>query len=211
MLFDALLVHGYWLSQKGENPVEISLRSKLAVYATYLLYRNKQVKNIFLPAGHIWGKNFPSIAQLMEEELVKKYDVPKDNIIVSDEGLNTRSEITAFLKIAENKDWKSLGDLSFEAHHLTIPIHYQRLKKKAKFINVEDVIAQEGDSKNQKVLKWLKNSRFEFNFRLYQTLVKVVQFFDPDYKLLGGIADKTRDKKSHNSPLSFMAIDVYDL
>lgn len=211
-VFDAILVHGYWLSQKGENSqVELSLRSKLVAYAAALLYKDKIAKNIILPAGYIWGKNVPSIADLIKEELVKKYDVPEDKILVSDEGLNTKSEIVTFLKIVEENNFEGLGDLSFATHQLTIPIHYNG-KRKVEFLNVEDVIFEKGDNEHKKILKWLKDSRFEFNFLIYQILVRLVQIIDPDYRILGKIADKTRNKKSHNNViLPFFKIDAYDL
>lgn len=79
--FDAILVHFYWLSEKGS--AQLGLRSRLADRAAALVYdQGKGAKNIVLTGGHFWGKEYASSAELMAKELEEKYNVPKSEIII---------------------------------------------------------------------------------------------------------------------------------
>lgn len=104
-LFDAVLVHGYWLSQRGESGrLKMSSRSHIAARAAMLLYnKGRGAQNIVLTAGQVWGKEYPSSAKMMADELIRKYKIPAERIIVADTAINTDDEVAIFLELAAKK------------------------------------------------------------------------------------------------------------
>ena len=105
--FDAVLVHGYWLSQGKDKlgrdrPVIPSLRARLGVRAAVLMYQEGLVKNIVLAGGHIWGGDYPSSAELMAKDAVGRYHVPAESVFIGGDAISTDEEV----KIIENKQVK---------------------------------------------------------------------------------------------------------
>jgi hypothetical protein len=180
MKFDAVLVHGYWLSiGKKTGP---SVRTRLAIAAAGGLYRNDMVSNIVISAGPIWGKAYPSVGLVMKRELQARYGVPGKRIIMADRALSTKAEIDMFQGLARKRGWLHSADVAFSAHHWTIPLGYRgRLPE---FLHIEDVIKKWGSGEDRQMLARLMRSRYEFNFRLYEAAIRLVQVIDRDYKLM---------------------------
>lgn len=208
--YDAVVIHGYWLSQKDNGPVGLSFRSMLAVKAAAYLYRN-DVTNIFVvPAGPVWGSTYPSIGKVMSSEL-QKIGVPAKNIIVADSGMDTNQEVAIFLSLAKEHHWQSLGDLAAAQHSSVIQALYQNRQTSVDLLSYEDIIRQYGTPDEKKILASFSHSFYEYDFTLYEQLVKTAMLFDPKYVLLGKIAQESRVKKSSNGGVYFLPTDIFQL
>lgn len=210
--FDAILVRGYWLSQRGStSPVKTSLRSHLLDRAVTTLYHNGIVDNIILTVGHVWGNGYPSVAEVMKGELVQKYRIPERSIHIVPEALNTDDETALFLKLADENEWKELVDLNYKTHSSAKGTYATR-GRYAEPIYAEEILIQD-DPRVQNLVRRLLKSKYERNFKLYELWKKPWLMISPDYKLLKKFS-KLRDKKGDLSvPFSFgkLRIDKYEL
>lgn len=196
-LFDAALVHCYWLSQKGETgKVKLSLRSRLGVRAAALAYNTGLVGNIVFTVGKIWGEDYPSVAQKMAGELSEKYQVPQEKIIVSEDAFSTKKEITTFLQIARENGWTKLLDISAKAHQRTIPALYQRMGQEVSIRSVEGIIGEKDDVRVKRLVERLGRSKYELSFLLYEAGVQLIMGVDRDYTFLNQQATEHRRVKS---------------
>ncbi len=206
-LFDAFLVHGYWLSQKGEGGiVRPSLRSHLEARAASIAYHKVGGDTkIILTTGHIWGSDYPSVADVMKEELVRKYKVPKEDIFVKTTFINkegkeqevktTDEEIEAFLQFAKENGWTKLADIAAKTHYTTIPLLYKRRGQEIKMDAAEDILKND-DDRIKSLVNRFGASKYEWSFRLYEGVKRLVIMLEPDYELLGKSAGKRRSKKN---------------
>lgn len=205
----ALLIHGYWLSQKGNGPVTLSRRSELEVKAAYLLYKNKKADYLFVPAGPIWGNKYPSLGEVMAKRLVT-LGVPQDKIILQPTAMDTYEEIEIFLDVAKQNHWETLGDLASYRHDLTIPTLFRNQHAEADFLTFEQVLNSLGTSEDKQVVKSLTHSIYDFGFGLYELSVRAILFADPRYQLLGSHARATRNHKTSYGGIFFIPIDTYN-
>ncbi len=210
--YDAILVHVYWLSNI-DGDVKLSTRSNLVAASAASLYLQGKVKNIVITGGKIWGKEYPSVARLMANELTNTFTIPQEHIFIKDIALNTSQEIDEFLKIAEKMNWQSLLDLASKKHFWTISKLYMNkgVKDKVEFVNMEDVLLKGNNDELIKRVKKLMYSKYEFNYILYELVIRLVLFIDPQYTLLGKIAGKERIKKTFAGLLPFLPMDEYQL
>lgn len=213
MKYDAILVHGYWLSQKGESEtVKLSLRSQLNVEAAAILV--KTTRFLVLTVGHVWGEKYPPVASLMAEELVFKHHLPKNKIITVNQAVNTHEEIEIFLDLAKRHKWKNLASLASYAHFWTIPRIYDNKQISFTPLITEEIIPSSKDQRLINQVNLLQKSRYEFNYRLYQTAVWLALFFDPAYRVLGKLTRQSRNHK-HTPAISnlfdFFKSDIYDV
>ena len=213
-LFDAVLVHGYWLSQRGEGRVKPSLRSHIEDMAVPKFYDGgRGAGKIVLTAGHIWGSSYPSVAEVMKDELVRKYNMPEEDIIVAitlvndgevQEVQTTDDEVEAFLQLARKNEWIRLADIAARVHNTeilpgidaNIPELYKKRGQEIKTEAAEDIILESDyDSRIKSKIRGLGGSRFEWSFRLYEGFKRLVLIIKPDYSALSKQADKERTKK----------------
>lgn len=197
---DAIFVHGYWLSQKGNEDTTLSLRSTLVTQAAAKIFQQQnKYPFIVLAAGHIWGESYPSVGALMQQQLILS-GIPKEKIILQDTAINTKDEIDILLQLRQQQGWQQILDIAFQKHLWTIPLLFGKEKQRVQFISVEKVL---GRIHIPFILEW--------NYLLYQLTVRLVLFFDPTYTFLGKKSHADRRKKSGFGLLSFLPADKYEL
>lgn len=207
---DAVLVHGYWLSQIGDTgQVDLSLRSELAVRAASTLFKSGQVDYIVVTAGPIWGLRYESLGKRMSDEL-QIYGVPQDKIILQDTAIDTNDEITTFLQIAKQYNWTTLEDLAFTKQDLIIPTLYKNNGTQVSYLSVEKTLLADGVDEDTKAVNSLNQSWYEFNFAIYEDLIKTMMLVDRQYTFLHNQAVSQRIKKSGYG-LPFLPVDKYSL
>lgn len=212
--FDAVLVHAYWLS---DGSYGLSLRSRLAVRAAARLYdEGRGVGKIVLTAGRIWGEDYPSLGQLMKEELMEKYAVPSSRILVLPEAKGTSHEIDLFLEQARTHGWTNLVDISAAKHKWSIPETYRRKGQEAAQESYEDILKRTEDNPHmQKLLSRLHihRSRYEASYAVYQGLTFLLLHLNMEK--LKQTAEKVRvEKGQYVLPLPVLnnfPVDPYKL
>lgn len=123
--YDAVLVHGYWLTQKGKHTAP-ALRTHFAARAAALAWNEgRGAGKIVIDLGHLWGQNHPSEGKIVEGMLVEKYHVPKEAIITKETAYSTYGEVKTFLELARENNWTRVMDIAFSQHHMTIPGIYK--------------------------------------------------------------------------------------
>jgi hypothetical protein len=100
--YDALLVHGYWPSQKGEH-TSMGLRTHFATRAAAIRWHRGDVGKIVVDLDHQWGPDYPALAEIMKDALVNKYHVPAEAIIVARGPLSTRGEVDKLIELAKQE------------------------------------------------------------------------------------------------------------
>lgn len=206
---DAIFIHAYWLS-KENNRITLSLRGKLAIQAAAILFERSQTKPyLVLSGGPIWGPSYPTLAQVMADELRETYGIPKNRIIIRDTAFDTNDEIRIFLHLAKKYRWKQLLDLACKKHFWTIKFLYKKSSIKPGFVKIEQVLKKHGDILTRQQVKKFGMSVYEVNYALYQLAIRIVLLFDPEYKKLGKRAQQTRMKPHPYGLLPFLPIDIY--
>ncbi len=205
--YDALLLHGNWLSEDSKGNTVLSVRSFLATEAAAICYRNFEGIKIVISAGKIWGDNYSSVAHFMERKLIEKHGIPKKDIIRSDDGIDTKEEVDLFLKLAQKNNWHNLLDIAFGTHMWIIPKLYGEDKKRIRFETIEGILTKHGTAEMKAKLRKIKKSKYEWNFRIYEFLLWISLFIDPSYSLPGIVAKKTRNKKIIPGGLPFLPVD----
>ena len=147
--YDALLIHGYWMSEPKPGNVRLALRSRLAVRAAVLAYDGgRGARKIVIDLGHLWGTDYPSEGNLMAKKLADKYSIPHDAIILGENAYSTGGEVKSFLELAKQNGWTSLLDVAFARHHWTIPGVYKQYGHEGISVaygNIEDIIREKGN------------------------------------------------------------------
>ena len=123
--YDAILVHGYWMTQKGKR-TSAALRSHFAARAAALAYNEGEgAGKIVVDLGHLWGPKYPSEGQVFKDLLVNKYHIPPEKIILRENAYSTFGEVKTLLELAKENNWTRVLDIAFSQHHITIPGIYK--------------------------------------------------------------------------------------
>ena len=123
--YDAILVHGYWMTQKGKH-TSAALRSHFAARAAALAYnKGEGAGKIVVDLGHLWGPKYPSEGQVFKDLLVNKYHIPPEKIILRESAYSTFGEVKTLLELAKENNWTKVLDIAFSKHHMTIPGIYK--------------------------------------------------------------------------------------
>lgn len=118
--YDAVLVHGYWLSRSNQTHniegFKGSLRSRLATRAGADLYHSEGPMKLVFTGGQLKGPNYPATSELSRKEAEDKYGVLAEDIVTTATGLDTETESRTFESLAKEHGWKRVGIISFEQH-----------------------------------------------------------------------------------------------
>ncbi|MBI2032473.1 MAG: hypothetical protein HYT09_02390 [Candidatus Levybacteria bacterium] len=168
--YDAILVHGYWMS---EHPSGLALRSRLAARAAALAYdEGRGARKIVVDLGFQWGPEYPSTGLLIAGELQEKYGVPPESIIFREESYSTGGEVKTFVELAEENGWNNLLDIAFSNHYLTIPDIYREydIQARVTFRSVEDILREKDIHRINRTYKKrrLLNPGVPIHERLYE-------------------------------------------
>lgn len=166
--FDAILVHGFMLSEGNESG--LSLRSILAARAAYLAYdQGRGARHIVLAVGHPWGPDYPSVASRMAKLLEEKYHVPKETIIVRDDASSTYREVEDFLELKREMGWTRLLDISFKKHLWTVPGVFKQFGENVAYSSIEGIIRdRETNPKIRRAMRRLQRSPHEIMYSVYE-------------------------------------------
>lgn len=137
--YDAVLAHVYMYNFQAERP-RSSIRGHMQVSALAHLYREGRIGKIFIAGGKVWGEDYPSLAELMRDELQRK-SVKTEDIIINPQAKDTPKEIDLFLQEAENRNWVNIGDVANETHQRRIVLLYSKRRKKITHISAEKVLS----------------------------------------------------------------------
>lgn len=209
--FDAILIHGYWMSEPRKDDVRLALRSRLAVRAGVLAYNEgKGAKKIVIDLGHLWGPSYPTEGQLMADELQTKYDIPSEAIVLKEDAYSTGGEVKSFVELARQNGWTKLMDISFAKHHRTISRIYNESNTDADFKSVEEIIEEKDINPHVKnLVKRLRRSKYELTYAFYET-AKWIFMHRPgfDYNVL---EQKNKLARTDKGKEFILPIDVYKL
>lgn len=142
----AILVHGYWMSEKGRR-TDLGLRSSLAARAAAVDYREERAQDkktkIFVNLNRLFGAAAPTEGSLMAHRLNQRYHVPANDIFLREDAWSTGAEVRTFVEDTKQRGWNNLADIAFKAHHrLTIPGIYKKFRIKPRFRSVEDILRE---------------------------------------------------------------------
>lgn len=146
---DALLVHGYWMS---EHRTGLGLRSRLATRAAAIERNQGEAEKVFVNLDHLWGPTEPSEGKLVAKELEEHYHIPHGDIVLRQDAWSTGGEVGTFVEEARQHGWTNLLDIAFAKHHSlisilgkrfgTIPLIYKGLGLKPQYKSVEDILRE---------------------------------------------------------------------
>ena len=152
-----ILIHGYWMSERGKR-TDLSLRSGLSARAGAVEYRqrrnNGETPKIFVNLGQLWGPGEPSEGRLIADRLSRRYHIPKRDIVVREDAFSTNSEVSSFIQTAERRGWRRMIDIAFRPHiALTIPNIYKKLGIKPTFKTAEEILREKDVHRFQRTYK----------------------------------------------------------
>lgn len=147
--YDALLVHGYWMS---EHRTGLGLRSRLATRAAATEHIQGGAETVFVNLDHLWGPAEHSEGELIAKGLEGHYHVPHEDIVLRQDAWSTGGEVKTFGEEAQQHSWNNLLDIAFAKHHSfisilgrrfgTIPLIYKGLGLKPQYKSVEDILRE---------------------------------------------------------------------
>jgi hypothetical protein len=150
--YDALLVHGYWPSQKGEH-TSMGLRTHFAARAAAIRWRQGDVGKIVVDLDRQWGPDYPALAEIMKDALVNKYHVPATAIIVGEGPFSTHGEVDKMIEIAKQQKngWTNILDVSSRWHKFTVRKLYKGSNLKVQFESIQYVLRDEDERVKRKL------------------------------------------------------------
>jgi hypothetical protein len=194
--YDAVLLHGYWLSQRGcKGRVRLSLRSRLSARAGALLHRAGTTQNLVMTVGHIWGADYPGVAQMMADELRQKYGVPASALYASNVAAHTQSEIGAAIQLAKKHGWQRYADVAPRTHHWTIRALYRKHGLNVRLIAIEDVIRTYDLARFAHLSQRMDASVHGWTYRVYEALKWSLWRATGNYAPFAATADAQRLRK----------------
>lgn len=210
-VFDAILVHGYWMSEHNSG---LALRTRLAVRAASHMYANGDgASHIVLPLGRLWGEEYESEGNLMANELEESYGVSPNAIVREGNAYSTGGEVKTFLEVANKNGWENVLDIAFEKHLKTIPAVFEQYseiyKPKVTYQSVEKILYIFEDSKIKKLVERLGASGYEKNYYIYEKAKALAMRF-PGFSY-DNLEERNRKKRTKKGREFILPIDVYKL
>lgn len=221
--FDAILVHGYWMSDKtirkhqengmvSERHITApALRTHFAARAAALAYdEGKGAKKIVIDLGHLWGHDYPPEGKVVADTLVNKYHVPQEAIILREDAYSTGGEVKTFLELAKENNWTNVLDVADKYHHLTIRKLYKKSNLRVTFKSIQEIL-KEGDTRVKRKLQGLGRARPLYPlYELGKFVVMHKSGFN--YETLEEANKKARTEPGQDLKASPIAIvDIYTL
>jgi hypothetical protein len=216
--FDAIFVHGYWMS---EHKTGLGLRSRLAIRAAALAYdEGKGAGKIIMDLGHVWGPDNPAEGNLMARELMEKYHIPRNAIIFREDAYSTGGEVKTAIELARQNGWTKILDIAFSEHQKSIPKVYKEYHGEDLLTtrSIERIIEEKDDHLANHLVKRLGKSRYGRVYKYIYEPVKRRRMRKKGftYEALEQENRNARKQKGPDSPLSrrfgrSLDIDVYKL
>lgn len=205
--YDATLVHGYYLSQKGDFArVKPSTRSYFAARAGGIALREGLVEILYLKAGKLWGESYPAVAEPMTRVIIEEIGIDPQKINSNNcTAQNTKAEIECYLSQTTSSD---LVSIAFKKHFLTIEALCQQKGIKLIPLTVEEIISTYDRPEKQEALNNFLSSKYELNYLFYQWCIKIL---DRKYRLLDTLGKRHRQRKQLHLPIPWFQIDEYEL
>lgn len=207
--YDAALIHGYWPSQRRAGPYTQGLRGRTVTRAAAYEFRRGSIGTIVITNGRVWGEDYDPVSYLMRRDLVNKFKIPEDKVLVSGDARTTEQEVNQFLDVARENSWHNLLDIAFRTHHLTIPQLYPDTDVTINFKSVEHIFREQEGRWKRKFMRKLSTSQYEVNFILYE-LIQMTFLRSGLRFLLRKKALSGRNQK-HEGFLKQFPIDKYHL
>ena len=205
--FDAALVHGYWPSQKGDEGLyEQGARGAIITRMAAKEFFRGHIGILVTTNGPVWGNDYPPVGELMVNDWVHKYQIPRERIFAIPQAIPTTDEVALFLEAAKRQRWKNLLDIAFDRHHWTIP-HFYPKELNVRYKNVEQMTREIGDIEERRLVERMRNSRYEYAFMAYQLAQKLLLELGLG-EFLRRQAVNMRRKKGPGFPIR---IDKFDL
>ncbi len=221
--FDAILVHGYWMSDKtirkhqkdgttSERHITApALRTHFAARAAALAWDNgRGAGKIVIDLGHLWGPDYPSEGKVIADTLINKYHIPAEAIILREEAYSTGGEVKSMIELAKQNDWTNVLDVSSRWHEFTIRKLYKNSGLLVEFKSIQEILRNE-DKRIKQKLSGLGRARPLYP--LYE-LGKLAVMHKPgfNYESLEEVNKKARTEPGQDVKGSPIAIvDVYTL
>lgn len=170
--YDAVLVHGYWMS-RSSRPDAIdgfrgSLRTRLATRSGALFYHNEGPTKLVFLGAKVKGPSYPSTAELSAAEATQKYAIPPEDIVALPVGYGTEEEAIKFQELAQDHGWKNVAVVAFRKHYKSIQRFIPENANGEITVNyrpVEDLIMEFDDPNVQGFVRRLNRFRL-IRFRL---------------------------------------------
>ncbi|MGA2910958.1 MAG: ElyC/SanA/YdcF family protein [Candidatus Microgenomates bacterium] len=215
--FDAILVHSFLISRikdpsAEQEPFKGSLRSRLAARAAALLYYEGLARNIVVVGGKVKGPSYPSTASVIMDELVNKYNVPKENIFMNEEEYNTEEEIGTLSKLSKEKGWSNVASISFRTHEKFVRDILSSVPREIRtsFISIEGIINKYDDPVVQRLVKRLNSSKYQWEYKAYEgTKVFLRRKLPGVYRKMLKKNEQLRRTKNKSGELTLHGIDVF--
>lgn len=192
--YDAVLVHNYWpsavkhpmvvdtegelITRGGPDTLRGGMRNKFVTHAAALMYKHGETKCIVIAGAPIKGPGLPSGAQITKDALVRIHHIPEEAITIREDGFGTDTEVSSFMKVCEEQNWKKVATLAFDTHKRSAEpfLSDQKLPgMKAEFLPLEGVIYRHGDRRLQRLLYRFVHSRYEWAFKAYEEFKALVR------------------------------------
>jgi hypothetical protein len=226
--YDAVLLHGYWLS-RSSHPDNLdgfrgSLRTRLVTRAGVDLYCNEGPTNLVFVGAKLKGPSYPSTANLFAQEASEKYGIPPKHIHIAHTGFGTEAESLEFETLATKNGWRNVATVSFEEHSPSVQRFRPNIKLESGTANVEHRTVQELIAKydNHHVAHLVERlsrtintkprvNKYHLGFVLYELAKTTVMSLPNGKNRLYARTKKARTEKDNSfiNDLITRQIDVY--
>lgn len=193
--YDAVLIHALGNKVFGSTPDRLTQRSRLAVRTAV------ELTDTFVVSGGEFNGTRPTGLNI-KDELIRKYHVPEDHIIVSTDRASTTSLELGFLReqAKEHSDWKKVANVSVEAHRPSmIALAVRRILpgwRFSRFVTAESVLENLPSPRNseryRKYFDVIYQTEDERNWRKYELVKFPFLIFPPTEWFLNKIATRWR-------------------
>ena len=220
-VYDAVLIHGYWLSRSnGQYNVDGfrgSLRTRLATRAGADIYNNEGPTKLVFLGAKLKGPSYPSTSELFARETVEKYQIPQEDIITQDIGYGTEAEAVGFKRLAEENGWKRLGIVSFAEHEpsvkrFTPEVHVDDSGKYTEHRNIQEILRAYDHPRVADLAQLLAQSKYHYGFVMYELAKTIIMKVPGGKDWLYRKSEQARTEKDDSKVNDFIthAIDVFN-
>lgn len=177
--YDAILVHSYMSPYNPDRPA-LSLRGYMQMAAASSLYREGRADKIIMGIGHVWGKEKPTLSEVMKENLTKRSVDPIDIVTPDDiagvpeaaDVLDTKGEVELFLDLAKKNGWGKVASLANRKHLRRVALYQQA---GVDLISTEDVLRAEYNRPHYvRFLEKFARSSAEKKFGVREAIVRTL-------------------------------------